>query len=157
MITLEQVEKLTEVTGVSYNEAKEVLEQTQGDLLEAVLLLEREGKVKSPSNDGFTTSQKQVEKPKKQPNSKIAASSISKIDKNLVKLMKESIDEISDENGWAFLGTLGSYIIKKKTDFDPRNYGFLKLYPLIKKIGQFEIEEKETGKNNIRHIYIKNK
>jgi uncharacterized LabA/DUF88 family protein len=98
-----------------------------------------------------------TEKPKKQHNSRIAASSISKIDKNLVKLMKESIDEISDENGWAFLGTLGSYIIKKKTDFDPRNYGFLKLYPLIKKIGEFDIEEKETGKNNIRHIYIKNK
>ena len=97
------------------------------------------------------------EKPKKQPNSKIAVSSISKIDKSLIKFIKESIDEISDDNGWVFLGTLGSYIIKKKTDFDPRNYGFLKLYPLIKKIGKFEIEEKETGKNNIRHIYIKNK
>ena len=71
--------------------------------------------------------------------------------------MKESIDEISDENGWAFLGTLGSYIIKKKPDFDPRNYGFPKLYPLIKKIGVFKIEEKETGANNIKHIYIKNK
>lgn len=66
MITLEQVEKLTEVTGVTYNEAKEVLEQTQGDLLEAVLVLERQGKVKKPSNDGYTTSQKQVEQPKKQ-------------------------------------------------------------------------------------------
>ncbi len=67
MITLEQVEKLSEVTGVTYNEAKDVLEQTQGDLLEAVLLLERQGKVKKPNNDGFTTSQKQSEKPKKQP------------------------------------------------------------------------------------------
>jgi uncharacterized LabA/DUF88 family protein len=97
------------------------------------------------------------EKPKKQQNPKAQTPSMSRIDKNLIKLIKESIDEISDDNGWVFLGTLGSYIIKKKTDFDPRNYGFLKLYPLIKKIGQFEIEEKEAGKNNIRHIYIKNK
>jgi uncharacterized LabA/DUF88 family protein len=97
------------------------------------------------------------ERPKKQHNSKTEPSSVSKIDKNLIKLMKESIDEISDDNGWVFLGTLGSYMIKKKTDFDPRNYGFPKLYPLIKQIGVFEIEEKETGKNNIRHIYIKNK
>lgn len=98
-----------------------------------------------------------TEKPKKQPNSKTETTSVSKIDKNLIKLMKESIDDISDENGWAFLGTLGSYMIKKRTDFDPRNYGFQKLYPLIKKIGEFEIEEKVNGKNNIRHIYVKNK
>ncbi len=96
-------------------------------------------------------------KAKKLRNAKVETSSVSKIDKNLINLMKESIDEISDENGWVFLGSLGNYIIKKKTDFDPRNYGFLKLYPLIKKIGEFEIEEKDTGENNIRHIYIKNK
>ena len=70
MITLEQVEKLKEVTGVSYNEAKEVLEQTQGDLLEAVLLLERQGKVNKPANNGFVTSKEaQTQKavpPKKQ-------------------------------------------------------------------------------------------
>ena len=56
MITLELVEKLKEVTGVTYNEAKEVLEHTKGDLLEAVLYLERQGKVKKPQNDGFATS-----------------------------------------------------------------------------------------------------
>ncbi len=98
-----------------------------------------------------------TEKPKKQQGTKAESSSVSKIDHKLIILIKESIDEISDEDGWAFLGTLGNYILKKKTDFDPRNYGFPKLYPLIKKIGKFEIEEKETGDNKIRHIYIRNK
>lgn len=84
-------------------------------------------------------------------------SSVGKDDKELVKLIKDSIDEISDDSGWAFLGTLGNFLIKKKTDFDPRNYGFPKLYPLIKSIGEFEIQERETGENNIRHIYLKNK
>ncbi|RXG13902.1 putative LabA/DUF88 family protein [Leeuwenhoekiella aestuarii] len=88
---------------------------------------------------------------------KAESSSVNKIDKELTTLIRESIDEISDENGWAFLGTLGSYIIKKKTDFDPRNYGFPKLFPLIKHLNTFEISEKETGDNNIRHIYVKNK
>ena len=83
--------------------------------------------------------------------------SVSLVDRDLVKLIKESVDEISDDNGWAFLGSLGNYLIKKKTDFDPRNYGFNKLYPLIKKINKFEIEERESGEKNIRHIYIKNK
>jgi sensor histidine kinase YesM len=66
MITLEQVEKLTQVTGVSYAEAKQALEETQGDMLEAVLLLERQGKVKRPENDGFTSSKQQStqQKPK---------------------------------------------------------------------------------------------
>lgn len=84
-------------------------------------------------------------------------SSVNQINSELINLIKESIDEISDENGWAFLGSLGNYILKKKTDFDPRNYGFPKLFPLIKRIDKFEIEEKETGANNIRHIYVKNK
>lgn len=82
---------------------------------------------------------------------------VGKIDLELVNLIKDSIDEVSDDSGWAFLGVLGNFIIKKKNDFDPRNYGFSKLYPLIKSIGEFEIEVKETGENNIRHIYIRNK
>jgi len=98
-----------------------------------------------------------TEKHKKQQSTKNVNPSLSQIDKYLIQLIKDSIDEVSDDNGWAFLGTLGNYIIKKKTDFDPRNYGFMKLYPLIKKIGEFDIEEKETGENNIKHIYVKNK
>jgi uncharacterized LabA/DUF88 family protein len=98
-----------------------------------------------------------TERPQKQQGTKSEPSSVSKIDKDLIRLIRESVDEVSDDSGWAFLGTLGSFLIKKKTDFDPRNYGFQKLYPLIKKIGKFEVEEKETGDNNSRHIYIKNK
>jgi len=94
---------------------------------------------------------------KKQSDSKSESSSVNKIDRELIRLIKDSIDEISDENGWAFLGSLGNYILKKKTDFDPRNYGFPKLFPLMKRIGEFEISEKETGEKNIRHIYVKNK
>jgi N-acetylmuramic acid 6-phosphate (MurNAc-6-P) etherase len=47
-ITLEQVDQLRERTGVSYQKAKELLEQTNGDVLEAIVLLEgeKEGKEK---------------------------------------------------------------------------------------------------------------
>jgi uncharacterized LabA/DUF88 family protein len=97
------------------------------------------------------------ETPNKQPRTKEEPSSVGRADKNLVRLIRESIDEISDDNGWAFLGSLGNFLIKKKPDFDPRNYGFPKLYLLIKSTGKFKIEEKETGDSNIRHIYVKNK
>lgn len=98
-----------------------------------------------------------AEKLDKKSKVKTETSSVSKVDKKLIKLIKNSIDEISDDSGWAFLGVLGNFIMKKKKDFDPRNYGFPKLYPLIKSINEFVIEERETGDNNIRHIYLKNK
>ncbi len=96
-------------------------------------------------------------KPNNQKKSKTKPTSANTIDKELVKLIKDSIEEISDDSGWAFLGTLGSFLMKKKTDFDPRNYGFQKLYPLIKSIGEFDIEERDTGEKNVRHIYLKSK
>jgi hypothetical protein len=63
---------------------------------------------------------------------------ILKADRGLIKLIRASIDDIADENGWAFLGDLGNMLLKRQPNFDPRNYGFGKLVQLIKTIGQFE-------------------
>jgi len=82
---------------------------------------------------------------------------LSKIDPLLIRLCTDSINDLADENGWTFLGELGNLMLKKKPDFDPRNYGFSKLLPLIKSMNIFEIDERETGKNNIKLIYIKHK
>jgi uncharacterized LabA/DUF88 family protein len=82
---------------------------------------------------------------------------ISKIDPKIIKLFSDSIADLEDENGWAFLGDLGNLMLKKKPDFDSRNYGFPKLLSLIKSISRFEIDERESGKNNIKHIYVKRK
>lgn len=83
------------------------------------------------------------------------AKTLDKVNHELIKLLTDSISDLADESGWAFLGDLGNFILKKKTDFDPRNYGFPKMLPLIKSIDKFEIDERVTGKSNIRHIYIK--
>ena len=80
---------------------------------------------------------------------------LNKIDHDLIRLLKESVADLADENGWTFLGELGNFILKKKADFDPRNYGFLKLLPLIKSTRQFEIDERETPNRNIKHIFIR--
>jgi uncharacterized LabA/DUF88 family protein len=72
------------------------------------------------------------------------------------KLISNSISDIADENGWAFLGDVGNLILKKQPDFDPRNYGFTKLTPLIRSF-DFEIDERESGQNNIKYIYIRNR
>ncbi len=79
------------------------------------------------------------------------------INKALVRLISNSINDLADENGWAFLGDLGNLILKKQPDFDPRNYGFKKLVPLIKSFDQFEIDERETGKKNSTLVYVRNR
>ena len=82
---------------------------------------------------------------------------LNKIDPAIIKLISDSISDLADENGWTFLGELGNLMLKKKPDFDPRNYGFPKMLPLIKSIKRFEIDERDSGKNNIKHIYIRKK
>jgi uncharacterized LabA/DUF88 family protein len=82
---------------------------------------------------------------------------ISKPDRNLVALLTASVNDIADENGWAFLGDLGNLMLKKRPDFDPRNYGFGKLLPLIRSLGNFEIDERETVRKNIKLVYIRAK
>ena len=64
MTNLEMVELLRDKAGISYEEAKEVLEQTNWDPLEAVLLLERQGKT-PPGGKTYSTKAEQ-EEPRKQ-------------------------------------------------------------------------------------------
>ena len=80
-----------------------------------------------------------------------------KADKEVIQLITSTIADLADENGWAFLGEVGALLIKKKPDFDPRNYGFVKLTPLIKSLGKFDIDERETDKKGIKLIYIRGK
>lgn len=77
--------------------------------------------------------------------------------RELINLIYTTIDDLADENGFAFLGDVGNLILKKHPDFDPRNYGYQKLTPLIKNLGMFEIDERKLGKGNVKHIFIKNK
>ncbi len=71
------------------------------------------------------------------------------------KLVIKSTNDLTDEDGWVFLSTLGNHIIKKEPSFDPRNYGFKKLVDIIRNIPEIEIEERQSGKNNIAHLYVR--
>jgi hypothetical protein len=83
---------------------------------------------------------------------------VQQIDKEIVALISTTVDDLADEDGWAFLGEVGSLLIKKKPDFDPRNYGFDKLTPLIKSLKvNFDIDERITERASIKLVYIRTK
>jgi uncharacterized LabA/DUF88 family protein/Fe-S-cluster formation regulator IscX/YfhJ len=103
-----------------------------------------------PEMDVEETTQIKVEKRKQKP-------SFEKLNKEAIKLIASTIDDLADENGWAFLGDVGNLLLKKQPDFDPRNFGFQKLTPLIKSLPQFEIDIRGTDKGGIKLVYIKNK
>jgi len=83
--------------------------------------------------------------------------SIDKITPKVISMISTTISDLSDEEGWAFLGDVGSLLQKKQPNFDSRNYGFEKLTPLIKSIGKFELEQRDNTKSKHKLIYVKNK
>jgi hypothetical protein len=61
-------------------------------------------------------------------------------------LLRRAIEEASDEQGWAHLASIGSYLTKIRPDFDPRLYGHKKLSDLLKRHTRyFAIEERGAG------------
>ncbi len=80
---------------------------------------------------------------------------IRKIDRELIKLINSSIRDVEDENGWAFLAEVGNLIVKKQPSFDSRNYGYDKLTTLVRSIGKYDIEMRDTGNPNVKLVYLK--
>ena len=79
-----------------------------------------------------------------------------KIDLATIELIESTLEAIGDEDGWAFLGDVGNLIVKKKPEFDPRNYGFSKLTPMLKSMTNIiEIDERVSEKSNIKHVFVR--
>ncbi len=86
---------------------------------------------------------------------KISKSNVDKITNKEIRLISTTIDDLADDDGWAFLGDVGSLLQKKQPNFDSRNYGFQKLTPLISSISNFEIERREDARGRKKLIYVK--
>ena len=80
---------------------------------------------------------------------------LQKIGRETINLISATISDLADDSGWAFLGEVGSLILKKQPDFDPRNFGFSKLALLIKSINKFEVDERETEKKRSKLVYVR--
>jgi uncharacterized LabA/DUF88 family protein len=78
-----------------------------------------------------------------------------KITRKEIKLISSTINDLADDDGWAFMGDVGNLIQKKQPNFDSRNYGFEKLTPLINSIDNFEVERRESPKGKYKLIYVR--
>ncbi len=75
----------------------------------------------------------------------------------LIEAIKTIITEVSDEDGWVFLGELGNILTKRYPDFDTRNYGYNKLTPFVASLKQFEMRSTRTSNPSISLKYVRNK
>jgi len=66
------------------------------------------------------------------------------IPKKVVSLIAKAVEDVSEESGWAQLGTVGSNLTKLRPDFDSRLYGFRKFSDLVRALPEaFELEERQ--------------
>lgn len=70
----------------------------------------------------------------------------------------QALEKASDDTGWAYLGTFGSYLTKLQPDFDARLYGFKKLSDLVKaRTDIFRFEERPAPGSGVKVLYVREK
>lgn len=78
-------------------------------------------------------------------------------DTRLVNILRNSINEYADDDGWASLSGCGALIKRQYPDFDSRTYGYPSLTKLIEATDLFEVDRRESGSSNGHHIYVKDR
>jgi len=78
------------------------------------------------------------------------------ITRDIIDAIVDTIEDVADEDGWAYLGEVGTLLIKKQPSFDSRNYGYSKLTQLVQVIDEIEMESRPNIiANNGQLIYVK--
>lgn len=72
-----------------------------------------------------------------------------------LRLIRQAIEEASDDQGWAFLGSIGSYLSKVRPDFDSRLYGHKKLSDLLKAHPRHFTVEERAGEGGAKRFYVR--
>lgn len=70
-------------------------------------------------------------------------------DTALMNLLRDAVNAVQDESGWARVGEVGTQI-GNKVSFDPRNYGYATLSKLLAAIDVFEFRDEGTSRVAVR-------
>ncbi len=80
-----------------------------------------------------------------------------KRDARLVNLLRNAVEDSADENGWVELGAVGTNVLNRAPEFDPRSYGYKKLGDLVRAIDLFEIDERAHQSSPGFAVYVRDR
>ncbi len=81
-----------------------------------------------------------------------------KIDKKLLKLLKNAYEAIVGKDGWASLGTLGAQIKKLCPSFNHKSYGYSQLGKLLQATQAFDFKENPNHKNpKVKDFHVRHR
>ena len=72
-----------------------------------------------------------------------------RVGRETTKLIARCIAEVADDDGWARLSDLGNQLLKRKPNFDSRNFGYCKLSAMMRDIDRFEMA-RQSGEPAVR-------
>jgi hypothetical protein len=75
-------------------------------------------------------------------------------EKALLALVRNAVEDTTNEAGWSYMGAIGQNLINKSPEFDPRSYGYKKLVDLIEGLGEFEFKYSDPLSGS-QAIYIR--
>ena len=81
----------------------------------------------------------------------------SRVSQDIVTLIADSVEMMADEDGYAQLGEVANLLVRKKRDFDPRNFGFSKLSKLVKALPRFEVDVRQGSQPNATYFFVRDK
>lgn len=89
-------------------------------------------------------------------NTSIVSSAIKHDEKALLELVRNAVEDTTNEAGWSYMGAIGQKLINKSPEFDPRSFGYKKLVDLIEGLGVFEFKYSDplSGSQSI-HVRLK--
>jgi uncharacterized protein (TIGR00288 family) len=75
---------------------------------------------------------------------------------DVIGYISQTVEDVGDDEGWAYLGEVGSLLQKKRPDFDSRNYGYKKLSSMLESCDHFDVDFRgNTGSGKLIYIRVK--
>ncbi|MDP5142859.1 NYN domain-containing protein [Rheinheimera baltica] len=78
-------------------------------------------------------------------------------DARLINILRNSVRDNADVEGWALLAVCGSLIKRQYPDFDARTYGYPTFTKLYEATELFDIEKRKSGSAKALDVYVKDK
>jgi len=77
--------------------------------------------------------------------------------RKIITIIRNIIDDIDGDDGWASLADVGNILSKREPDFDARNFGFRKFSDFVLCIKNIEVNKVKIEGKNVTQIFVRNK